>query len=385
MVKLCWTALFFFLVLFTTHPIASSKGIKLKKGSKKNTGTKRPIKLKKKGGSTPPKKPPANDHPTQSQIEQLAATPDSPPPPPPPETDEATIIIVDPPDESTVAGSAFDVAVQIAPVNPEFFTESFNTTDSRVCISLDGSPYNCWPVFGGKIRFINVIDGPHTLHAVLQRRGTLLPSTITPSIHFTTVEDPDIETPETEDEDEGEEDEIDLDKKDKKVTLDMPSLSLTVPLEKVTLPGVAVQFVSNVVATDTDLFKTHFIHQFTCFNIDLSTFHACWSIFDQGVVPYITGLEPGLHTVEGVITHPETRKEIPETGFETRTFYTAGEKNEAAAVVVEVDVDGVTYEIPVVEGGDVSVQGKYFCGSRGILNEECPGYVERTILEKAGM
>ena len=144
MVKLCWTALFFFLVLFTTHPIASSKGIKLKKGSK-NKGTKRPIKLKKKGGSTPPKKPPANDHPTQSQIEQLAATPDSPPPPPPPETDEATIIIVDPPDESTVAGSAFDVAVQIAPVNPEFFTESFNTTDSRVCISLDGSPYNCWP------------------------------------------------------------------------------------------------------------------------------------------------------------------------------------------------------------------------------------------------
>ena len=108
-------------------------------------------------------------------------------------------------------------------------------------------------VFGGKIRFINVIDGPHTLHAVLQRRGTLLPSTITPSIHFTTVEDPDIETPETEDEDEGEEDEIDLDKKDKKVTLDMPSLSLTVPPEKVTLPGVAVQFVSNVVATDTDV------------------------------------------------------------------------------------------------------------------------------------
>ncbi|GMH54255.1 hypothetical protein TL16_g01636 [Triparma laevis f. inornata] len=348
MARISCLAFFLFLLLSTTHPdVVSGKGIKLKKGSKSGGSARRPIKLKKKG-----------------QSGSASASQKSKP--------------------IHNAGSSFDVSIQISPVNPDFFTSTYNTTDSRICISLDGSSYNCWPVFGGKIRYINAVDGPHSLHAVLMRKGELVASTITESVQFTTVEDPEIGSEDEDKEDEGEEDEIDLDKEEeKKVQIDMPMLSLTVPPEKVTLPGTSVQFVSNVVTGDMGTFKEYFKYQFTCYNVDLSTAHACWSIFDENVVPYITHLEPGLHTVEGVITHPETRKAIEETAFETRTFFTSGEKNEAAAVVVEVDVDEQTYSIPVAAGGDATNQGIYFCGARGILNEECPGFVAQKIMNAA--
>jgi hypothetical protein len=81
-----------------------------------------------------------------------------------------------------------------------------------------------------------------------------------------------------------------------------------------------------------------------------------------------------------VITHPETRKGIPETATETRTFFTAGDNNEAAEVVVTVEVDEELASIPVASGGDAYNQGFYFCGLRGIEDESCSGYVARRIL-----
>ena len=84
-----------------------------------------------------------------------------------------------------------------------------------------------------------------------------------------------------------------------------------------------------------------------------------------------------------VATSLRSTQEIAETAFETRTFFTAGDKNEAAIVVVEVDVDAVTHKIPVARGGDANNQGFYFCGSRGITNEGCPGVIAGKIIEAA--
>lgn len=70
-----------------------------------------------------------------------------------------------------------------------------------------------------------------------------------------------------------------------------------------------------------------------------------------------------------------------QTVTETRTFYTSGPNNEAASVVVEIEVDSVSHRMPVARGSDARNQGFYFCGSRGITTDECPEFVAGKILE----
>ena len=337
-----------------------------------------------------------------SQPATPSKSPPPSPPPPPRNTDEATLTIVDPPNGSTLKGDAFDLKVSIEPVNGEVFTESYNTTNSRVCVSIDDGPYSCWPVFGGRIRYINAIEGEHNLYAVLMKRGEIVPETTTPVLHFTTVENPDIEKPD----DEGESESSAKEEEDEKerVKMDMPQLNLQVPPEKVTLPGSSVQIVSKVSTpallarpkvirevlacaeflshappfacllacssygqveiSNSDLFEEYFKFQYNCYNVDAATAHACWAIFDDNAIPYMTKLEPGLHTVDGMITHPETRLGIKDTLTDTRTFYTAGDKNEAAELIVEIEVDDSVHKVAVAKGSDASNQGFYFCGMR---------------------
>jgi len=47
-------------------------------------------------------------------------------------------------------------------------------------------------MFGGRVRFINAVEGSHSLVAMLMKDGELQPETITEVHHFTTVEDPDL-------------------------------------------------------------------------------------------------------------------------------------------------------------------------------------------------
>ena len=280
----------------------AKSGIRLKKKAKGggSRGGSKPIKLsgkKKKGAASRGglasvqgrrKAPPPPSEPTREQIEEMTMQPDEPKAPPPPDTDEAVVSILDPPNKSTIAGSSFDLRVQIDPVNSEVFMESYNNSNSRVCVSLDGSPYSCWPVFGGKIRYINAVDGPHSIHAVLMKKGVIIPESITESVQFTTVESPEIEDENEEEssalEEEGE------DGESKRVQLSMPQLILQVPPEKVTLPGSAVQLVSRVdlAGGDIEVFEEHFKHQFVCYNVDATTAHACWSLLDESTVPFVT-------------------------------------------------------------------------------------------------
>lgn len=163
------------------------------------------------------------------------------------------------------------------------------------------------------------------------------------------------------------------------ITLDMPFIEVVTPLEKVTLPGSKAEFVSNIQTTDSEKFEEYFKHQFLCFNVDASSAHACWPVFSNGTKPFVAALNPGLHTVEAVLTHPETRQGIEETQTEFRTFFTAGDDNESAAVVAQVEVDEVMYDIPVANGGNAETQGFFFCGSKGITDERCVTMVAQKI------
>ena len=148
----------------------------------------------------------------------------------------------------------------------------------------------------------------------------------------------------------------------------------------VTIPGNAVQIVSKVSSNQPELFNKYFQHQYACYNIDAGTASSCWPLLESHSIPYFTNLEPGLHTVEGIITHPETNEGIEATTTESRTFYTSGPNNEAAAVMVEIEVDHENHYMPVCRGSDARNQGFYFCGSRGITLETCPDFVAEKIM-----
>jgi len=247
-------------------------------------------------------------------------------------------------------------------------------------VSLDDSPFSCWPVFGGRVRFVNAVEGTHTLVAMLMKDGVLREETRTDVRKFTTVEDPDLGLPEPEPEDE--EEEIDLDEKeDKQVELDVPFVEILTPFEKVTLPGSNAEFVSKIHTNEAEKFEKYFKHQFICFNLDASSAHSCWPIFSgpANIKPFVAGIQPGLHTLEALLTHPETRRGIEETQTEFRTFFTSGDSDEMAAVVAQVEVDEVLYNIPVSNGGDAEMQGFYFCGLRGVSDERCVGMVKAKI------
>mmetsp|Transcript_22994 Transcript_22994/g.47658 ORF Transcript_22994/g.47658 Transcript_22994/m.47658 type:complete len:340 (+) Transcript_22994:73-1092(+) len=315
-----------------------------------------------------------------------------------PVTDDAKVVIVDPPMDSTVMGTVLSVKVGIEPVNTKVFTESYSTPTSRICVSLDSSPYSCWPVINGIVRYVALVPGPHVMHAVLMKDGVMKEGSMTDEIRFTSVEDPDLEDEGEEGkkkEEEEEEEEIDLDENER-VQIDIPKVIMHVPPSLVTLPGDSAQIVSTVQTNQKEMFDKFFRHQFVCYNLDGGTGSPCWNIFNKdhnddggsgggnnmegGVVPFFTGLEPGIHTVEGVITHPENGEGIAGSETDVRTFYTSGLSNEAASVVVEIQVDTENHYMPVCRGSDAKNQGFYFCGSRGITQESCQDFVAEKIL-----
>ncbi|GMI51980.1 hypothetical protein TeGR_g5622 [Tetraparma gracilis] len=216
---------------------AGTSNIKLSKGGKgggRRGGRRQPQQQQ----QQPPPQPPPEPRPevTMAPDEPVTMAPDAPPPPPPCGTDSATLHIVEPPEGATVKGSSFDVRVAIEPCDTDLFNESYAGPTSRVCVALDSSPYYCWPVVGGRIRFAGAVDGQHAVTAVLMRQGRLLPETETGEVV-------------------GEEGDIDLDKREEQVTLGIPNLEMILPFEKVTLPGSQLTVVSRVKTADEDRAK----------------------------------------------------------------------------------------------------------------------------------
>jgi len=195
-------------------------------------------------------------------------------------------------------------------------------------------------------------------------------------------------------------------------------------------------------AEDVAVFEEHFKGAFICAALDgvgtdggggesetrgsgLGGGHACWPLFNVTRGPRFVAVPDGFHTLDAVVTHPNSGEEIGESWSVTRAFLTlATEADQTLAaralgggsstsesggggvegggggagfgngyeldddglpsvprrvnhVVVEVDMSGppgaavVTHLLPVQRSADFSLVAHRFCSARGVGNGDC--------------
>jgi len=295
----------------------------------------------------------------------------------------AKLNILEPPMDSILAGSNFKVSVQVLAENQDDFTDAYEkSSDGKICISLDDSPFHCgWSAIDGNIFFSNAIEGSHTIVAMLYNNGTLHNESRSETISFTTVQNPDIDS-----DDDDEDSSLSLDgisnqkvknsSNGEVVNVKVPTVQIDSPADKVTYPGTSVTIRNIVDPPEPELFERYFKHSFICINIDAATAHSCFAAFGDTNPPFVIGLDPGLHSIEAALSHPESGDLLFQTSSSTKIFYVAGELNEAAYIVGEAAVDGATRFIPVAKGGSLSAQADGFCSSIGLKEDiSCTGSV----------
>ena len=283
---------------------------------------------------------------------------------------DAIVNIVEPPNESFLAGGNFYVAVQIVPENETAFRQKYlQNGDGRLCLSLDEAPYHCWPIDNAKIFFSQAIEGSHSIVAKLFKGGELQHTTKSKTTTFTIVYNPKLEVEsgtqfysqiQAEDE-ENEEDEL--------VDVTFPVLRVVSPAEKVSYSGNSITFASILQPLDPNQFKTYFSKAFTCLKVDAATAHSCFPIFGAKLDPLVLDLETGMHTIEAVLSHPQTGDLLEGSSLGPRIFFIAGVSNEAALFTAEVNINGQIHVIPIVKGGSIFEQTKALCFNVGLHND----------------
>ena len=67
---------------------------------------------------------------------------------------------------------------------------------------------------------------------------------------------------------------------------------------------------TQVHTSDPELFEDHFNHSYACGSLDGNDAHACWPLYNVDYYPRWASLDDGVHTVEVVVTHPNSAEEI---------------------------------------------------------------------------
>jgi len=283
---------------------------------------------------------------------------------------KAKLKILEPPMDSFIFGGNFHVAIQIQPDNEYNFNEAYKTS-GKICISLDESPWHCWPAIGGRIHFAESMEGSHSVIAKLWLDGEMIEDSVSDRVKFTTVDDPDLfdDISKTET---GTSARSSVEETEE-VTIDVPIVQLLSPADHVTYLGTSILLRTNLSPIDQVLFKKLFKYAFVCINIDVASAHACFPIFGDNSPPFILGLGPGMHTITSSLSHPETKQGlIHESDSGIKTFYMAGDDNVAAAVVIKVLVDGTEHQIPIHQTMELKAQSTAFCASIGMRDSnEC--------------
>lgn len=273
------------------------------------------------------------------------------------------LVIVEPPANAFIKGANFFVSARVEIEKEDEFWEKYS--GAFVCISLDEAPWHCWPTSNGRMHFSRAIEGSHTVRAKLYYNGMFVEEFSNEMVQFTVVHNPDMATEVEHDtmvhlnHDNGSEDETEV------VTINVPVVQMLSPADKVTYPGSMVQFRSELTPREPEIFHKYFNHSFVCMNIDAATAHTCFPIYGyiDDDVPFITGIDPGFHTFEVSISHPETRDLIDLSSSGTKTFLVSGDNDEAVLTSIPVEVDGKTTSIPISKGTDPLAQAKHFCAS----------------------
>jgi len=293
---------------------------------------------------------------------------------------EARLNITEPPPNSYVMGGALSVKIDIQPYNRDNFLSVYeDSTDAKICVSLDSSPFLCWPALTGRILYSQVTEGKHTLEAMLYNDGELKTKSRSVTTSFNTVHDPDI-VASGEDEQEAEQNlDEDASPDGEQIQVEFPIVQISSPAANVTYPGTSVQARFVMEPSNPDLFKHYFANAHVCFNIDSGPAYGCFAIFgDVGFAPpLVLGLDNGRHTIDAALSHPETGEVLYDSVSPTSTFFTAGELNEAATVAVEVTVSGSKYIVPIIEGSNLRAQTDAFCEDVGMAKN--PSCTERIL------
>jgi hypothetical protein len=266
------------------------------------------------------------------------------PQPPAPAVDNLTdaeirgeLMFLSPTNGSMVQGRA--VVVRLGGntncINVTRFQAKFN--HSNVCISLDASPYSCWPLYGlsSYPLFTNVTSGTHRLVAKLVDPATQL--TIADSagaeVEFTvnatntTIAE---EEEDQEDEDEDEDPDAEVAKKKKKKdkeTISIPQVGIEQPGEEMIVQPTFEVRLHVVTSANLTTFRRLFTSSYICLSLDESLFQSCWPIFEESYYPKFYDVAPGKHTLVAHLSHPNTMDIIPGTALGVRNYWVSADKS----------------------------------------------------------
>eukprot|EP00514_Thraustochytrium_sp_LLF1b_P010725 CAMPEP_0184558708 /NCGR_PEP_ID=MMETSP0199_2-20130426/46051_1 /TAXON_ID=1112570 /ORGANISM="Thraustochytrium sp., Strain LLF1b" /LENGTH=537 /DNA_ID=CAMNT_0026955975 /DNA_START=164 /DNA_END=1777 /DNA_ORIENTATION=- len=241
-----------------------------------------------------------------------------------------TLSVVRPEEGSEVEGTTAAVQLNVNTNSEDvtLFQEKFQA--SNVCISMDGSPFSCWPIFNISRfpLFTNLSLGEHTIVAKLTDPvpdGDLLESSSTTSSFIV------VPRPEEEEEEKNEdavrrsdhEEPEDKEDENKTEVISIPRVSIEHPGEEVAVPGTFEARLNVMTAANLTQFRRLFKDSFICLELDEVTFQSCWPIFEENYYPKFFNLEPGMHILESHITHPNTVEILPMTSMGKRNFWVA--------------------------------------------------------------
>jgi hypothetical protein len=243
------------------------------------------------------------------------------------------VIITEPSTGSLLEGNKFIVALSIQSSNETEFRQSYmEKNQGRICISLDRGPFVCWPLYG-KMYFTQATEGEHEIVAMLWKNGSLDPLSSSEKVTFTSVHNPliiqePLQHPEI------------LERNNpvgaSSVHVTYPVVQITSPLAKVSYKGTSVHFQFTLPHVDDDeMFGKHFQAAFVCINVDIASAFSCFPRLGSnqtssdrfsgfGVVPWLLGLSKGVHTIEAILSHPETGELLLGSSSGTQMFFMAG-------------------------------------------------------------
>jgi len=312
------------------------------------------------------------------------------------------VVITEPSTGDLLEGNKFVIGLKIQSTNETQFRETYiENKEGRICLSLDQSPYVCWPPIG-RMFFTQATEGEHEIVATLWRNGLLEESTTSERISFTTIFNPKIIQEESHDKvkpqhsleshsyrtnDNMRRDNVMENRSNPSndvVNVTYPIVHITSPLRKVSYPGESLFFDYDLPITENQgLFKKYFQTAFVCINVDIATAFSCFPIFGlsnntttttttnqaSSTIPWLVGLSKGMHTIEAMLSHPETGDLLPASSSGTIMFFMAGAENEGAAFIGSINIRGKRYDIPIMRGGCLEAQTQAFCRSIAGLSD----------------
>lgn len=279
--------------------------------------------------------------------------------------------ITEPPQGSILLGSTFAVKIDILAPDTDSFLSQFNTTESKVCASLNAGPFYCWPALAGRIFYTEVEENEYTLEAMLYSAGKLHYSSRTTTV-FKMVRDAKLAESATDDEVSNDAADQTYAEASAQIQVDYPRVGVSSPNNLVTYPGHSVSLHFDLEANDVDSFQHYFANAFVCVNVDHAPAFSCFAIFgdENYAAPLVLNLPNGKHTMEAALTHPETGEVLESSKSTTSTFFTAGELLEAATIAVDVTVADERHVVPLIEGTNLDAQTSAFCDSVGMAESK---------------